>query len=83
MTNFIHKNQLGDDNILVLYKKNNDLNESLSMNSKLSINDERDLDKYLTAVMEDRDRNFNPMDCYADKYVYILYRYDKEYLIDE
>lgn len=33
--------------------------------------------------MEDRDRNFNPFECYADNYVYLIYRYDKESLLDE
>jgi len=68
--------------MLVLYKVANDLNGSLSMNSKVSINDEKDVDRYLRAVMEDRDRNFDPFDCYADNYVYILHRYDKEHLLD-
>ncbi len=53
------------------------------MNSKLSINDERDVDKFLRAIMEDRDRNFNPFECYADNYVYLIYRYDKESLLDQ
>jgi hypothetical protein len=30
--------------------------------------------------MEDRSRNFDPFNCYADNYVYLLYRYDKEHL---
>jgi hypothetical protein len=30
------------------------------MNSKVSNYDEKDLEKYLRALMEDRDRNFDP-----------------------
>lgn len=33
--------------------------------------------------MEDRDRNFDPFDCYANNYVYLLYRFDKENLVDD
>lgn len=61
---FIQKNQITPDNMLVLYKIPNDMNASLSMNSRnsnLSFNDEKkDVDRYLRSIMEDRDRNFNP-----------------------
>lgn len=84
--NFIKKNQLSDANILLKYKyfdKILSMNESLSMNSKVSNYDEKDVEKYLRAVFEDRDRNFDPFNCYGDSYVYLVYRYDKEYIIDD
>lgn len=53
------------------------------MNSKVSGGDDNRLERFLKAIFDDRDRNFDPFNCYGDNYIYIFNREDKDYLMDE
>ena len=81
-----HKNGEGMDNLKIIDKRPKvasqmSLKSNLGMTSNFISND--DSENWLRALMADRDNYFHPFGGLQGRNVYLLYRYDKEHLIDD
>ena len=88
---FVRKNNRAGEiqNLKAIYKRSpHNFNESLSigvmgLSTNSKITSFESADEWLRALMENRDKFFHPFSGLVGRNVYLLFRYDKDYLLDD